>query len=46
MARNVIKRAFGTLKRRFSLMVASPKYSEEKQANPGFVCLAQLRLRL
>jgi hypothetical protein len=32
MARNVIKRAFGTLKRRFSLMVASPEYSEEKQA--------------
>ena len=32
MARNVIERVFGTLKRRFSLMVASPEYSENKQA--------------
>jgi len=32
MARNVIERIFGTLKRRFSLMVASPEYSENKQA--------------
>jgi hypothetical protein len=32
MARNVIERVFGTLKRRFSLMVACPEYSEEKQA--------------
>ena len=32
MARNVIERTFGTLKRRFSLMVASPEYSEDKQA--------------
>jgi hypothetical protein len=32
MARNVIERIFGIIKRRFSLMVASPEYSEEKQA--------------
>jgi hypothetical protein len=32
MARNVIERIFGILKRRFSLMVASPEYSEDKQA--------------
>jgi hypothetical protein len=32
MARNVVERIFGTVKRRFSLMVASPEYSEEKQA--------------
>lgn len=32
MARNVVERIFGTLKRRFSLMVASPEYSENKQA--------------
>ena len=32
MARNVIERIFGVLKRRFSLMVASPEYSETKQA--------------
>ena len=32
MARNVVERIFGTLKRRFNLMVASPEYSESKQA--------------
>ena len=32
MARNVVERIFGILKRRFSLMVASPEYSEDKQA--------------
>ena len=32
MARNVIEHIFGTLKRCFSLMVASPEYSENKQA--------------
>ena len=32
MARNVIERTFGSLKRRFGLMIASPEYSEEKQA--------------
>lgn len=32
MARNVVERIFGIIKRRFSLMVASPEYSEQKQA--------------
>ena len=32
MARNVIERIFSAVKRRFCLMVASPEYSEEKQA--------------
>ena len=32
MAHNVVERIFGILKRRFSLMVASPEYSENKQA--------------
>ena len=32
MARNVVERIFGILKRRFSLVVASPEYSESKQA--------------
>lgn len=32
MARNVIERMFGMLKCQFSLMVASPEYSEAKQA--------------
>ena len=32
MARNVVERIFGIVKRRFSLMVASPEYSETKQA--------------
>ena len=32
MARNVVERIFGAVKRRFCLMVASPEYSEEKQA--------------
>jgi len=32
MARNVVEHIFGTLKRRFDLMVASPEYSKSKQA--------------
>jgi len=32
MARNVVEHTFGILKRCFNLMVASPKYSEGKQA--------------